>query len=93
MNMKKLMLLAPLFLAACSTPVSTATDANKVYINSTMDYSKCKFLGLVETKDVKNWQKDLRVSAGELGASHIQSSGPNSVGFNEIVSGNAYLCQ
>lgn len=91
--MKKLILLLPLFLAACSTPVSIATKADQIYINSTEDYSKCKFLGLVETKDTKNWKEELRQDASELGASHIQSSGPNGVGFNEVVSGNAYLCQ
>ncbi len=83
-----------LFCAGCaSQPANTNTKANDIYINSTQDFSACKYLGIVQTEDVENWQVELRKQAGTKGASHIQSSGPNEVGFNEIVRGNAYLCK
>jgi hypothetical protein len=89
--MKKLLLLTILSIG-CST-ASIETSPRSIYINSPDDLSTCKFLGVVETKDTKNWQEDLREAASQMGATHIQSSGPNNVGFNEIVSGYAYQCK
>ncbi len=89
--MKRLFIVL-LILAGCTT-ASIETSSRSIYINSPNDLSLCKFLGVVETKDTKNWQKDLRDAASLMGATHIQSSGPNNVGFNEIVSGYAYQCK
>lgn len=89
--MKKLFLF--LILSIGCTTASIETSPRLIYINAPDDLSSCKFLGVVETKDTKNWQKDLREAAGQMGATHIQSSGPNGVGFNEIVSGYAYQCK
>src|SRR5690606_22593472 len=79
-------------LTGCST-ASIETSARSIYINAPDDLTDCKFLGVVETKQLKNWQEDLREAAAMMGATHIQSSGPNNVGFNEIVSGYAYQCK
>lgn len=89
--MKKLFVLL-LVSMGCST-ASIETSPRSIYINAPQDLGSCKFLGVVETKDTKNWQEDLREAAAQMGATHIQSSGPNNVGFNEIVSGYAYQCK
>ena len=68
------------------------TSPNSIIINTPKNLDSCKFLGVVETKEINHWQKDLRTTAALMGATHIQSSGPNYVGFNEIVSGFAYRC-
>lgn len=80
------------FQGCSSAQKSTETSPNSIIINSPKNLESCKFLGVVETKEVNHWQQDLRITAALMGATHIQSSGPNYVGFNEIVSGFAYLC-
>lgn len=82
-----------LSLTACSTTASIDTNPNSIYINSPDNLANCKFLGVVETKDVEAWENDLRKAASLMGATHIQSKGPNYVGFDEIVSGHAYKCK
>tara|TARA_B100001248_G_scaffold261746_1_gene254044 strand:+ start:48814 stop:49095 length:282 start_codon:yes stop_codon:yes gene_type:complete len=86
-------LLLALTAACASKPASDKTKPNDILINATADLEGCKFLGVVETREVNHWQEDMRRTAALLGATHIQSSGPNYVGFNEVVSGFAYKCR
>ena len=86
--------LSLLLLQACSSAQkSIETSPNSIVINSSKNLDSCKFLGVIETKEISHWQKDVRKTAALMGATHIQSSGPNYVGFNEIVSAFAYRCK
>ena len=83
-------------LNACSTTATTETKPSSIYINSTGDLENCKYLGAVESKNLKEWKEDFRKQAGEKGATHILSSGPNGVTGSqegENVTGNAYFCK
>lgn len=79
-----------------SAPVSDAVHPNDVYINTTQDLDACKYLGVVETKAGKDWKTSIRSAAGEMGATHVQTSGPNNVTGSfegETIRGNAYKCK
>ena len=91
------LLIAMISLASCSSkPASTATRPNDIFINSTADLGNCKYIGVAQTDNIKNWKNDLRKEAAEKGATHITASGPNNVTGShegESVSGNLYFCK
>ena len=86
-----------LLLLSCSTgPASTATAPDSVFINSTADLGGCKYLGIAQTNSNEDWKKQLRQQAGEKGATHIQTSGPNGVTgsqYGETINANLYFCK
>lgn len=91
-----LILLSGLLSACASGPVSTATQPNDIYINSTADIENCKYLGVVESQSQENWKGDFRKQGGDAGATHIVSSGPNGVTGShegETITGNMYFCK
>ena len=95
MNFIKIFILCifSLSLLNCSTNKARIdTDPDSIYINAPYNLTSCRFLGVVETRDLDNWEDDLKRAASRIGATHIQSPGPNYVGFDEIVSGHSYRC-
>jgi hypothetical protein len=90
-------ILISLFLVSCaSKPASEATKPKSIVLNPTSDLGKCKYLGIVESTSGEKWKNHLRSAAGEKGATHLMTSGPNGVTGSdegETVSASAYFCK
>ena len=91
-----ILILLSLNFTGCNTVATTATKPNTIFINSTANVEGCKYLGVVDTTNTKEWKEEFRKQGGDMGATHIVSSGPNGVTgsqHGETVNGNAYFCK
>ncbi|MBT4762832.1 MAG: hypothetical protein HOO06_14155 [Bdellovibrionaceae bacterium] len=97
MNLLLALVLIPTFLVSCaSKPASESTKPNSIVFNPTSDLGDCKYLGVVESEVGDDWKKNMRSTAGDKGATHLLTSGPNGVSGSdekELVTASVYFCK